>query len=150
MKQLGIRKSVLFIVGFCLYITIEVLFRGYSYPAMGIVGGLMLLILDDINSILPWTIDLCVYGFIGSFFATLFELFIGKFLIFINHPQMWDYSNLPLNYQGIICLPFSFGWIFVSLVGVFVADAINYYVFDLQPIPYYNIFGKRILQFKQK
>ena len=30
------KNVILFIVGFCLYITIEVLFRGYSYPLMGV------------------------------------------------------------------------------------------------------------------
>lgn len=35
------KNVILFIVGFCLYITIEVLFRGYSYPLMGVCAGLV-------------------------------------------------------------------------------------------------------------
>lgn len=62
---------------------------------------------------------------------------------------MWDYSNLPINFDGVICLPYSLLWILVSIIGIIVADAINYYVFKIMPVPYYKLFGKTILKFKK-
>lgn len=73
--------------------------------------------------------------------------------IFLNTdllPVMWDYSNLPLNYKGIICVPFMLLWIVLSFLAIIVADSINYYVFDEKPAPYYKLFGRTIIQFKEK
>lgn len=31
----------------------------------------------------------------------------------------WDYSNIKLNLQGFICLPFSIAWCILCLIGVY-------------------------------
>lgn len=144
------RKLVLFLTGFCVYITIENCYRGYSFLLMGVVGGLSMLILDSVNNKLSWDIDLFLYGLIGTFSITTFELVIGELLKLFHQPAMWDYSNVPLNFDGVICLPFSIVWFFLSYIAVFLADAINYYVFEELPIPYYKLFGKMVIRFKEK
>lgn len=144
------KKIILFITGFCLYITIEVCFRGYSFPLMGCVGGTAMILLDEVNNKISWDIDMSIYGLIGTGLITLFELIIGETLRFFNQLPMWDYSNMPLNFDGVICLPFSIVWFFLSYIGVFLADGINYYMFEELPVPYYKLFGKVIIQFKEK
>lgn len=143
-----IRKLILFLTGFCLYITLEVCFRGYSFVLMGICGGIIFILLDCINEVLPWDTDILIQGSIGSAMITLTELIIGEGLKYLGLPQMWNYSNLPINFDGVICLPYSLLWVLISIVGIIVADAINYYVFNVMPVPYYKIFGKTILKFK--
>ena len=101
------RKLILFLVGFCAYITIEVCFRGYSFPLMGICGGLLMVILDSINNYISWDIDLLLYGCIGSAIITFMELIIGEIWKYIGLAPMWDYSNMPLNFDAVICLPFA-------------------------------------------
>lgn len=145
-----LRKAILFFVGFCSYITIEVCFCGYSYPLMGICGGLLMVVIDMVNDKISWDIDLILYGCIGSAIITFMELVIGELWKLIGFAPMWDYSNLPLNFDGVICLPFSLVWIALSIVGILVDDAINYYVFEILPVPYYRIFGKIRLRFKEK
>lgn len=145
-----LRQLILFITGFCLYITIEVCYRGYSYPLMGVCGGIILLILDRINDKISWDMDILLQGCIGSLVTTLFEFVIGSICLIFDFNLMWDYSNLPLNFAGIICVPFSLVWIGISIIGIFIADAINYYVFDIFPVPYYKLFGHIILKFKRK
>ncbi len=144
-----IRKLILFLVGFCLYITLEVCFRGYSFVLMGICGGIIFILLDCINEVLPWDTDILIQGSIGSAMITLTELIVGEGLKYLGLSQMWDYSNLPINFDGVICLPYSLLWILVSIIGIIVADAINYYVFKIMPVPYYKLFGKTILKFKR-
>lgn len=144
------KNIILFTVGFCLYITIEVLFRGFSYPLMGVVGGITLVLLDKINNKISWETDLTIQALIGAVIVTLFELVIGLIALYTSLPQMWDYTNLPLNFMGVICLPFSIAWCFLSVVGIFVADAINYYVFEDLPIPYYKMFGRIVIKFREK
>ena len=145
MKHL--RQVILFIVGFCLYITIEVCFRGFSYPLMGLCGGIILLIIDSLNERISWDMDLLLQGCIGSLVITAFEFVIGGTFLLLHLSPMWDYHDMPFNFHGIICLPFSLIWIGVSIVGIFVADAINYYVFAVQPAPYYKLFGKVVIRF---
>lgn len=150
MRKLLDKNVILFTVGFCIYITIEVLFRGFSYPLMGVVGGITLILLDKINNKISWETDLTIQALIGSAIVTLFELIIGLIALYTSLPQMWDYSNMPLNFMGVICLPFSIAWCLLSVIGIFVADAINYYVYEELPIPYYKMFGCTILTFKEK
>lgn len=145
-----IRKLILFLVGFCLYITLEVCFRGYSFVLMGICGGIIFILLDCINEILPWDTDILIQGSIGSAMITLTELVVGETLKHLGFGAMWDYSNLLLNFDGVICLPYSLLWVLVSIIGIIVADAINYYVFKITPIPYYKLFGKTIIKFPVK
>lgn len=145
------KNIILFIVGFMTYITIEVLFRGYSFALMGACGGLAIVILDKINNKLSWNTDILIQALIGSLLITFFELVIGELALHTSLvPVMWDYSDVPLNFDGVICLPFSLAWAGLSLVAVFIADAITYYVFEELPVPYYKLFGKVILRFKEK
>lgn len=149
--NIKINKNILlFIVGFMSYITIEVLFRGYSFPIMGICGGIAIVLLDKINNKISWDIDILIQGFLGSLLITFFELVIGEIAKHTSLPQMWDYSNIPLNFDGVICLPFTLIWLVLSIFAIFIADAINYYVFEELPIPYYKLFGHTFLKFSKK
>ena len=85
-----IKKLVLFLVGFCSYVTIEVLFRGYSFPLMGCCGGLLLLLLDPINDKISWDFDFLLYGCIGSAIITSIEFIIGESLKIFNLHQSAD------------------------------------------------------------
>ena len=145
------RKAVLFLVGFCTYITIEVCYRGYSSPLMGLTAGIIMLFLDSINEKISWDFDLLAQGIIGSAMVTLSELGIGEMLICIYGVNtIWDYSKIPFNFDGVICPQFSIVWILISIIGIIVADAINYYVFEELPVPYYKMFGKVIIKFPKK
>ena len=150
MRKIVDKNVLLFIAGYCVYIAIEVTFRGYSYPLMGICGGLLVVLIDKINDRISWNTDILIQGAIGSALITSFELIIGELSLHSILPMMWDYSNLPFNYKGIICLPFSLLWFGLSIVDIFLADSINYYVFNTQPRPYYKLLGKIILQFPER
>ena len=151
MKSKIIKNVILFIVGFCLYITIEVIYRNYSYWQMGCCGGLAIVILDKINSKISWKTDILLQGLCGSLLITIMELIIGEIALRSSViPIMWDYSSMPLNFDGVICLPFSAIWLILSIGAVFLADAINYYVFAELPIPHYYIFGYKFLSFKER
>lgn len=150
MKKIN-KILVLFLFGFFTYMLIELMYRQYTYVLMGVVGGIAVLLIDQINNRISWDIDILIQGTIGSLIITFFEYIIGKLSLAGVLPVMWDYSNVPLNYKGIICLPFSLAWIGLSIVAVVIADAINYYLLDDEEVvPYYKLFGKTILKFKSK
>lgn len=142
-KRHFLKYIILFLVGYCVYIAIEVTFRNYSFPLMGIVGAISFILIDRINEVMPWDTDLIVQSIIGSLIVTTFELIVGEGLKIFNQPPMWDYSSLPLNFDGIICLPFSLIWVLLSIVAIILADSINYYLLHEDPVPRYKILCKR-------
>lgn len=137
-------------IGFTTYISLEVCYRNVSFPLMGVLGAIAFLVLDQLNDRISWDMDILLQGCIGSVLITGMEFIIGNLSLAGVLPKMWDYSNVWLNYKGIICLPFSLIWIVLSICAIMLADAINYYIFDEQPIPYYRLFGKVIIKFKEK
>ncbi len=56
--------------------------------------------------------------FIGALTATIFELVTGTLMEKLFKVKYWDYSNLPLNYNGHICLFVSLFWGFFSVILV--------------------------------
>ena len=152
MNEKVIKNLILFSTGFCIYITIETVFRGYSYTLMGVCGGLCVVILDKINDRISWDVDLFWQALCGSLLITSMELIIGEIALHTSLiPVMWDYRTMPLNFDGVICLPFSIAWLFMSVVAIFLADAINYYVFEDTVVPHYLLFGGRfIIVFRRK
>ncbi|MBR4589371.1 MAG: hypothetical protein IKO36_01800 [Bacteroidaceae bacterium] len=142
MNKLLIKNIVLFFTGFCIYITIETIFRGYSFPFSGVMGGLSVILIDKVNDYISWDVDLFWQALYGTCLITSMEFVVGlvaKYTPLL--PVMWDYSSIPFNIYGVICLPFSIAWFFLSIVAIFLADAINYYIFDDTVVPYYNVFG---------
>jgi uncharacterized membrane protein len=115
---------------------------------MGCCGGIALVLLDKINDKISWDTDILLQGCVGSVLITGMEFIIGNLYLAGLLPKMWDYSNMWLNYKGIICLPFSLLWIVLSIIAIFLADSINYYIYKELPVPYYKLFGKVILKFK--
>lgn len=142
MKDL-FRVIVMFIVGFCSYITVEVLYRGYSYALMGLMGGIVFILIDQINERHGWDIDLIAQSILGGIYATVFELQFGIFDRFVLHWNMWDYSDRICNLYGIICLEFSIYWCLLSLIAILVADFINYCIYRSSERPYYMILKHR-------
>ena len=144
-----VKPLILFLIGYCAYIAIEVTWRGVSYVQMGVCGGLIMLLVDQINNKISWDVDLLVQGLIGGILVTFFELVIGELALHTNlFPIMWDYSNVWCNFDGVICLPFFFAWVLLSIVAIFIADAYNYHVWRELPAPYYKFCGKVVLQYK--
>ena len=145
------KSLTLFYTGFCAFITIEVMFRGYSYPVSGVMGGFAVIMLDGINDEMSWDLDLALQALIGGALITLMEAGVGIIMLCVpGVPRMWDYSDIPFNIAGIICLPFSIAWVFLSVLAIFLADAINYYVFEETEVPHYTLFGNIKFSFERK
>ena len=55
--------------------------------------------------------------------VTMLELGCG--LIVNREYAVWDYRNLPLNFHGQICLPFTLLWIPISLAAIWLYDIVD-------------------------
>jgi Predicted membrane protein len=137
MKKL-LKNLFLFAVGGGIYILIEIAYRGHSHWTMFLLGGLCFLSLGYINCFLPWETPLAVQTLIGSGIITALEFITGYIVNIKLGWHVWDYSNVPLNFYGQICLLASFGWYFLSVVGITLDDYLRYWIFG-EERPRYQI-----------
>ena len=64
---------------------------------------------------------------------------IGLILNIWLHLGIWDYSHMPLNVLGQICLPFTLIWCILSLVAIILDDYIRFWFFNEEK-PNYKLF----------
>ncbi|MDD3222985.1 MAG: hypothetical protein EOM34_13995 [Clostridia bacterium] len=95
------KQLLLFIIGGGLYYLIEILFRGYSHWTMFIIGGVIFLFSGrPYTSLKGQILRVWIFAIITEFISgTIINLCLGW--------QVWDYSKLPFNLLGQICLPFA-------------------------------------------
>ena len=136
LKEL-IKCLILFLLGGGLYICIEMLWRGYSHWTMGIVGGLCFVIIGGFNNYIPWKMTMQKQAVIGTLVVTSIEFVSGIILNLFLQLHIWDYSNLPFNILGQICLPFTILWFFLCIVAIIADDYLRYFLFHEEKPKYY-------------
>lgn len=99
---------ITFFMGFFLYSLVEIVGRGYTHWTMSLTGGIIFSALYAINSCKG--ITLIRSCFVGALLITAVEFAVGIFDNIIMRWEVWDYSKLPLNFMGQICLFFSLYW----------------------------------------
>lgn len=136
-KQL-LKAVVLLLIGGTTYFCIELLWRGYSHVSMFFVGGLCFLAIGSINEYFPWTLGIVQQSVIGAALTTMIEFVAGLILNIWLGLGIWDYSNLPFNVLGQICLPFYFAWMGLSCVAIIADDYLRYWLFGEEK-PHYTL-----------
>ena len=138
MKQI-IKYLFLGNLGGILYLIIEILFRGYSFPSSFFMGCISFIFCGMINELLSWDTPLILQMIIGGTGITIIEFMTGCIVNLLLGLNEWDYSSLPFNILGQICLLFSIIWCLLSLVAIILDDYIRYYFFNEEK-PRYKIF----------
>lgn len=104
------KYPLFFCTGGAGYMTLELLWRGWSHGSMFLAGGSCFLLLGSLNR-LP--VPTPVKAVLGAGIITSIELMTG--LIVNRDYRVWDYRTMPMSFRGQICLPFSLLWIPVGL-----------------------------------
>ena len=142
-KFLSILKYIfLFIFGGFAYILIELLWRGRTHWTMFILGGIAFVSVGLLNNILPWEMNFETQATIGATIITVLEFITGIIVNIIFKMNVQNYSALPLNIMGQICLPFSLLWLLFSGIIIIVDDYIRYKFFKEQKPKYKFLFWK--------
>ena len=129
----------LMVIGALLYMGVEILYRGYTHWTMGVVGGMCFLLIGLINEYLSWETPLWLQSVIGSAIVTSLEFISGVVLNIWLGLGIWDYSRMPFNFMGQICLTFSIAWVGLSVVAIVLDDYLRYWLFGEEK-PYYKVF----------
>ena len=150
--KLFLKYLFLFVLGGSVYYGIEILYRGYSHFSMFIVGGLCFIIIGLLNEIFSWDMHIEVQTGIGLGAVLLLEFAAGCIVNLWLKLDVWDYSNLPMNLLGQICVPFAILWIPIVVAAILLDDYTRYFFFKEEK-PRYNSwwFEKiKILYLKKK
>ena len=80
---------------------------------MFLVGGFCFLLLGTLPRLLP-RVPLLMQSVLGACIVTATELVSGLLINDALKLNVWDYSGLPYNFMGQVCMSYFFLWILVS------------------------------------
>lgn len=123
------KHFILFGIGAFLYLFIEILYRGHTHWTMGVLGGACFVLIGLINEVFTWNTPIWLQGAIGSLIVTGLEFISGLILNVRLELSIWDYSQMPFNFKGQICLYFTIAWFFVSIVAIVADDWLRHWLF---------------------
>lgn len=109
------KYALLFLTGGTVYPSLEILARGRTDLSMAFAGGICLCLIDRVCCNRMRFQPLSLRCFAGSGIITGVEFSIGVLVNMVLKMNVWDYSQLPLNILGQICLPFSILWFAATL-----------------------------------
>ncbi|MBO5103697.1 MAG: hypothetical protein J6B74_01360 [Ruminococcus sp.] len=110
-------------MGYFIYSLVEIINRGYTHWTMSLTGGLIMMILYSLNN--RRTMTLIKSCFAGSVIITAVEFAVGVFDNIIMHWNVWDYSGMPFNLLGQICLLFSCYWFLLCIPAYYLCRLIR-------------------------
>lgn len=136
-KNNFLRYILLFLLGGFSYCIIEILSRGYSHISMLIAGGICFVLIGNLNRKRK---DMSLVGqmFLSAFIITGIELVTGLIVNVWLDLEVWDYSDLPYNFMGQICLLYTNVWFFLSVLGILLDDYTRYFLMGEEK-PHYKI-----------
>ena len=132
------KYAVLGGIGGNIYILMEIVYRGYSHWSMAIVAAVAFILIGLINEYISWEMKLWKQMIIGMVISTVIEFISGVIINLKLGWNVWDYSTLPFNVMGQICLPFCVAWFFISLLAIVADDCLRYWLFKEEK-PHYKL-----------
>ena len=109
------QDALLFLAGSWAYPALEMLWRGETHSSIALAGGICLCLINHICCGVLENRNIASRCLAGAGIITGVELVMGLLLNRLMGFNIWDYSNVPLNLLGQVCLPYSFLWLGLSL-----------------------------------
>lgn len=128
----------LFITGGFAYFYMEIAFRGYSHYSMIICAGLAFIICGSTKKLFKKRISFVSQMIFSCLVITLLEFITGYIVNIRLGMNVWDYSDLPYNFMGQICLFYSLLWLSLSIICILIHDFICWFIFDEEK-PHYRL-----------
>ncbi|MEA4964402.1 MAG: hypothetical protein VB055_01090 [Oscillospiraceae bacterium] len=119
------------VFGGSLYCLTELLWRRYTHVSMFLVGGLCFLLLAELGR-LPR--PFFVRALLGAAAVTGVEFVSGCVLNLLLRLNVWDYSTLPLNLLGQVCLLYALLWIPLCAAGILFNQGLDRLQAQLPPL----------------
>lgn len=133
----ALRLPALFATGGLLHIAAESLWYGRTQWTVFFIGGISFALIGFINEVFTWDMPLVRQMALSTVFISGSKLLAG---LLINPTHgIWDYSAMPLNFMGQICLPYTILWFLGSLPAIAADDYLRYWILGEEK-PHYTLF----------
>lgn len=96
--------------GYCL---LEVLWRGYTHWTMALAGGICFCCIYAIFCVKKR--KMLLQCLLCALVVTCVEFIFGCIVNLFFHMNIWDYSYLPFQFLGQVCLPYTALWFLLSI-----------------------------------
>lgn len=103
---------------------------------MFLLGGICFWLIGRLDRKKP--VPVLVQACMGACLVTALELAVGLVVNCWLGLGVWDYSDLPMNFRGQICLYYFVLWIPLSAAAVVAEDGVRRLLFRT-PIPQYRL-----------
>ncbi len=113
-------------VGYCL---LEVLWRGFTHPTMAFAGGFSFVLIFTVERHLK-QLKLIYRAIPSGLGITLIEALFGAVFNLTLGSNVWDYSAIPINWQGQICLLYTVLWCFLSVPLLYLSEKLQKTFFE--------------------
>ena len=130
------KELLVMVLGGGAYVLVELWWRGRSHISMFLLGGLCFWLIGqlDRHRAIPVALQACQ----GACVVTGLELVTGLVVNRWLGLDVWDYSGLPMNFLGQICLYYFVLWIPLSAAAVLLEDGLRRILFGT-PLPVYRL-----------
>ncbi len=120
MKNLA-KNLTIFTAGGLAYGLVEIAWRSTTHISMFFVGGICFWLIGSIDE--HGGVPSLVYqSVLSCLIVTSVEFTSGVLINIVLGLKVWDYSALPFNVLGQVCLPFSALWLFISVPAIYFED----------------------------
>lgn len=127
----GVEITFCRVCGWCffgvLYGGLEIMWRGHTHWTMLLLAAVISIPLDIANdTVIPWETPLWLQALIGGTIITAAEFVTGCIVNLWLGWDVWDYSKIPFNLLGQICLRYWVVWVALALPAIVIFDFIAY------------------------
>jgi uncharacterized membrane protein len=117
------------ILGGSIYYMIEMIFRGFSHISMFILGGICMMFFAFQGRAVKWKESLLKQSLRSTIFILCGEFITGLIVNKHLNLQVWDYTDMPFQLFGQICLPFAIIFYCLSILGIMLSGYVLHLVF---------------------
>ena len=97
------------------------------------------MLIGSINEFYTYDVPLIRQMMIGASIVTFVEFICGCIVNLWLGWNIWNYSDMPFNILGQICLPYMVLWSLLSGVAIILDDWLRYWWFEEEK-PHYRVF----------
>ena len=137
MKKLS-EYLFLWAVGGCIYYLTEIIFRGFSHWTMFVLGGICLDFFTVQGRMVKWEDPMWRQILRCVIFVVSMEFISGIILNKWMNLGIWDYSRLPFQLFGQICLPFAVIFSGFCAVGILLSGYFLHWLYGEEK-PQYHV-----------
>jgi uncharacterized membrane protein len=111
--------ALAFLIGGIVYPIIEIFWRGYTHISMSLLGGICMSFIYFIYHAFSYR-PIIFRALLSTLMISAWELLFGAVLNIACGMDVWDYSDMPLNFMGQVCLRFTAAWFLLCFAVLFI------------------------------